>query len=129
MPDPDAVKGVRLDPIQLRDEIEREFGGGLGPVVLDAGVVPSEVYLDTKRLRDNGGATAEDVAVFLRDYTYRQNIGPYVPSSVIEQNLLDSKEFAAVFATSFLDTLQGADMSVYGQTKFPDADAGIPTVT
>jgi hypothetical protein len=128
-PTPDAVKGVRLDPIQLRDQIEREFGGGLGPVVLDAGVVPSEIYLDTEHLRDNGGATAEDVAVYLRDYTYRQNIGPYVPSSVIEQNLLDSKEFAAVFATSFLDSLQGADMSVYGKTEFPDADAGIPTVS
>jgi Type I phosphodiesterase / nucleotide pyrophosphatase. len=42
-PTPDAVGGVRLDPIQLRDEIEREFGGGVGPVVLDLGVVPSEI--------------------------------------------------------------------------------------
>ena len=125
-PLPDAVNGVRLDPIQLQDEIERAFGGGLGPVVQS--VVPSEVYLDTGRLWDNGGATVEDVAVFLRDYRYRQNIGPYVPASIIEQNLLDAKEFSAVFGTTFLDTLMNTDLSVYGETAFTDADAGIPTL-
>jgi Type I phosphodiesterase / nucleotide pyrophosphatase len=127
-PTPDAVGGVRLDPIQLRDEIEREFGGGLGPVVLDSGVVPSEIYMNVGRLWDNGGATLEDVAAHLRDYRYRQNIGPYVPESVIEQNLLSDHEFAAVFATTFLDTLSSKDLSVYGQTRYPGADQGLPTI-
>jgi hypothetical protein len=128
-PTPDAVDGVRLDPIQLRSHIEREFGGGLGPVVLDQGVVPSEVYMDKSNLWDNGGANIGDVAAYLKDYRYRQNIGPYVPTSVVEQNLLDEKEFAAVFATTFLDTLKGKDMSVYGAGAFPDADEGIPVLT
>jgi hypothetical protein len=127
-PTPDAVGGVRLDPIQLRDEIEREFGGGVGPVVLDLGVVPSEIYMDVGRLWDNGGATLEDVAAYLRDYRYRQNIGPYVPSSVIEQELLSDHEFAAVFATTFLDTLTGKDLSTYGQTRYPGADQGLPAL-
>jgi predicted AlkP superfamily pyrophosphatase or phosphodiesterase len=125
-PTPDAVNAVRLDPIQLQEDIEREFGGGIGSVVQS--VVPSEVYLYPNRLWDNGGATVEDVAVFLRDYRYRQNIGPYVPASLVEQNLLDSKEFAAVFGTTFLDTLRGADLARYGPTAFSDADAGLPAV-
>ena len=39
-PLPDASGGVRLDPIQLWDDVEREFGGGLFDLVQN--VVPSE---------------------------------------------------------------------------------------
>jgi hypothetical protein len=125
-PLPDDVHGVRLDPIQLGDEIESKFGGGLFNVVQN--VVPSEVYLHTDVLWDNGAST-EDVAAALADYRYRQNIGPYVPRSAIEHDLLRQKEFAAVFATSYLDTLRGADLSVFRDTAFPDGDpSGIPTL-
>ena len=125
-PLPDDVNGVRLDPIQLGDEIESGFGKGLFDVVQS--VVPSEVYLHIDVLWDNG-ASLEDVAASLADYRYRQNIGPYVPRSVIEQDLLDRKEFSAVFATTYLETLRGVDPSTFGQTAFPDADPfGIPTI-
>jgi hypothetical protein len=125
-PIPDDVNGVRLDPIQLGDEIESTFGKGLFDVVEN--VVPSEVYLHTDVLWDNG-ATLEDVAASLADYRYRQNIGPYVPRNAIEQDLLDQKEFSAVFATTYLETLHGVDLSTFGWTAFPDADPlGIPTL-
>jgi hypothetical protein len=124
-PLPDAVGGVRLDPIQLRNHIEAEFAGGInGALVQD--VVPHEIYLDTKRLWDEGGATREDVAAYLRDYTYRQNIGPYVPRNAIEQDLLDEKEFAAVFATTYMATLADADTATFGETAFPDGDFPMP---
>jgi hypothetical protein len=124
-PLPDAAGGVRLDPIQLWDDLEREFGGG--PFGLVQNVVPSEVYLHEDVLWD-AGATREDVASFLRDYPYRRNIGPYVPRNVIEQELLDRQQFAAVFATSFLDTLAGRDFDAdFGTGIFPEADpSGIP---
>jgi hypothetical protein len=127
-PLPDASGGVRLDPIQLWDDLEREFGGGLFGLVQN--VVPSEVYLHTKVLWD-AGATREDMASFLRDYPYRRNIGPYVPRSVIEQDLLDRQQFAAVFATSFLDTLRDRDLETeFGPGIYPDADSsGIPPPT
>jgi hypothetical protein len=123
-PLPDSAGGVRLDPIQLQDDINAEFAGVAGVV---QSVVPSEIYLDTNKLRDNGGATVEDVAAFLQDYRYRQNIGPYVPRSAIEADRLDQKEFAGVLATTFLDTLKDRDLSAYGDTTFPDADPGLPT--
>lgn len=124
-PLPDVVGGVRLDPIQLWDDLEREFGGGLFGLVQN--VVPSEVYLHSDVLWD-AGATREDMASFLRDYPYRRNIGPYVPQSAIEQDLLDRQQFAAVFATSFLDTLAGRDLEGdFGPGIYPDADPdGIP---
>lgn len=123
-PLPDSVNGVRLDPTQLGNDIEATFGTGLFNVVQS--VVPSEIYLHSDVLWDNG-ASIEDVAAALRDYRYRQNIGPYVPRNAIEQDLLDQREFAAVFATSYLDTLRGADLAPFGDTVFPDGDPfGVP---
>jgi hypothetical protein len=91
-------------------------------------VVPSEVYLHEGVLRVNG-ASIEDVAAALRDYRYRQNIGPYVPRSAIEQDLLDQREFAAVFATTYLATIESADISAFGETTFADSDPdGVPDI-
>ncbi|MGZ8631706.1 MAG: alkaline phosphatase family protein [Actinomycetota bacterium] len=123
-PLPDSVGGVRLDPIQLERFIESRFSSATGVV---ESVVPSEIFLNVSRLRDNGGATIEDVASSLADYRYRQNIGAYVPRSLVEQDLLDQKEFAAVFGTTFLESLAGQDLTAYGDTAFSDGDPdGIP---
>jgi hypothetical protein len=122
-PLPDAAGGVRLDPIQLWDDIEREFGGGLFGFVQN--VVPSEVYLHADVLWD-AGATREDVAGFLRDYPYRRNLGPYVPRDAIELELLERQQFAAVFATTFLDTLPDRDLSALGPGIYPEGEIGIP---
>ncbi len=123
-PLPDAAGGVRIDPIQLWDDLEREFGGGLFGLVQN--VVPSEVYLESDVLWDVG-ATREDIASFLRDYPYRRNIGPYVPRDAIEQDLLERQQFAAVFATTFLDTLEGRDFEAeFGIGIYPEAEIGIP---
>jgi hypothetical protein len=124
-PLPDEAGGVRLDPIQLESAIRREFGG-LYQVVQS--VVPHEVYLDMANLRD-AGADLEDVAAFLADYTYRQNLGPYVPRDAVEQDLLDRREFAAVFATPFLDVVASEGVDGYGRGVYegPQIDPGIPT--
>lgn len=125
-PLPDEAGGVRLDPIQLERVIEQEFGAGFADAVQS--VVPSEIYLDTEALRD-AAATPEDVAAFLRHLTYRQNLGPYVPESAIQQDLLDKEEFAAVFATSYLDQI--GDVSRFGATAYddPEVDPGIPPLS
>ncbi len=122
-PLPDSKGGVRLDPIQLERVIEQEFGAGLGKAVQYS--APSEVYLDVAALRD-AGATIEDVAASLRHLTYRQNLGPYVPADAIEQDLLDTEEFAAVFASTYLAGL--GDTSRFGDTIYTGegVDPGIP---
>src|SRR5207249_10455352 len=94
---PDAVNGLRLDPIQLTRSIEEAFGAGPTSVVQD--VWPSEVYMNVPGLRD-AGASLDDVAAHIRHLTYRQNLGPYVPRNAIEQDLLDDPEFSAVFAST-----------------------------
>lgn len=125
-PLPDDVDGVRLDPVQLGEAIDQRFGGELVTTVQS--VVPSEIYLHEGVLRVNG-ASIDDVAVALRDYRYRQNIGPYVPQSAIEQDLLDTREFSAVFSTTYLASLEDADLSVFGETTYPDGDPdGIPEI-
>ncbi len=124
-PLPDAEGGVRLDPIQLRQHVEAEFGGGVNQGLVQD-VVPSEIYLDTRSLWDNGGATLDDVAAYLRDYVYRQNIGPYVPRNAIEADMLNEREFAAVFSTTYLDALVGRDLAGLGSTAYPDGDYPMP---
>jgi len=116
----------RLDPVQLSEDIDRRFGGELVTTVQS--VVPSEIYMHEGVLQVNG-ATIDDVAVALRDYRYRQNIGPYVPLSAIEEELLDTREFSAVFSTTDLASLEGADLSAFGETAFADGDPdGIPEI-
>ena len=86
--------------------------------------MPSEVYLHADVLWD--GASREDVAAFLRDYPYRRNLGPYVPRDAIELELLDRQQFAAVFATTFLDSLRDRDLSSFGPGSIPRARSGSP---
>jgi hypothetical protein len=73
---------------------------------------------------DNGGATVDDVAASLQDYRYRQNIGPYVPVDAIEQDLLDRKEFAAVFGSGYLGPWRAPTSPVWARPRSP---APIPT--
>jgi hypothetical protein len=122
-PLPDSMGGVRLDPIQLEATIEREFGAGLATAVQYT--APSEVYLDVEALRD-AGASIDDVAASLRHLTYRQNLGPYVPASAIEQDLLDTEEFAAVLSSDFIARM--GDPGRFGETVYAgeDVDPGIP---
>ena len=119
--------GVRLDPIQIQEDIEREFGRSVFGVV--ESVVPSEIYLSDKAMAD-AGVTAADIAAWLRDYRYGDNIGPYVPEYAIDHNRLDQRIFAAVLPTSFIAELSDADLSVYGGGAYANADpGGVPPVT
>jgi len=118
--------GVRLDPIQMEEDIAREFGRSVWPVV--ESVVPSEIYLSRKALAD-AGFTAADVAAWLKDYRYGENIGPYVPAEAIDGDRLDQRIFAAVFPASYLDELANADLSAYGTGVYEGDPEGVPPVT
>jgi type I phosphodiesterase/nucleotide pyrophosphatase len=114
-PTVDTMGGVRVDPIQLKDDIERAFGRS--PFELVQSVVPSEIYLDERAMLD-AGVTRDDIAAFLRDYRYRDNIGPYVKDDAIEHDRLNEPPFAAVLSTDFLDRLRGTDLETYGEGRF-----------
>jgi hypothetical protein len=123
----DASGGVRIDPIQLEEDLRREFGTSVFRLVLS--VAPSEVYLDGKALVD-AGATTEDVAAFLAEYRYGENVGPYIPPAAVRRDRLGARTFAAVLPTSFIGELSSRDLSRYGDTAYPGADPyGIPPVT
>ncbi len=127
-PTVDTMGGVRVDPIQLKADIEREFGRT--PFELVQSVVPSEIYLDERAMLDIG-VTRDDVAAWLRDYSYRDNIGPYIEDDAIERGRLDERPFAAVLSTDFLERLRQAGPSGYGEGRlWSDGDPfGIPDVT
>ena len=127
-PTVDTMGGVRVDPIQLKDDIEREFGRS--PFDLVQSVVPSEIYLDWRAMLDLG-VTRDQIAAWLRDYRYRDNIGPYVRDDAIEHARLDETPFAAVLSTDFLGRLRAGDPATYGEGRlWAGADTtGVPGVT
>jgi hypothetical protein len=118
-PLPDKVGGVRLDPIQLQDAISGHFG--VSAVNLVQYVAPSEVFLSHAALWD-AALKPSDIGAFLKGYRYENNVGPYVPSDVIEKNLLAKLEFTGVFGQDYLDSLVGKDLSRFGQTRAIDSD-------
>jgi len=120
--------GVRLDPIQIQEDLEREFGGSV--IDLVQSVVPSEIYLSERGMFD-AGVSAPDIAAFLREYRYGDNIGPYVPAEAIDQDRLNREIFAAVLPTSYLDELSNTDLARFGDGSFhgDDVDPGTPPVT
>jgi hypothetical protein len=127
-PTVDTLGGVRVDPIQLEADIEREFGRS--PFGLVQSVVPSEIYLDQRAMFDVG-VTRDDIAAWLRDYRYGENIGTYVADDAIEHDRMNERTFAAVLSTDFLERLRHADPSQYGDGQsWADADfTGVPDVS
>jgi len=122
----DPAGGVRIDPIQLQEDLERRFGRSLLGLV--EAVAPSEIYLDRAALWD-AGLSAEDLAAFLADYRYGDNIGPYVRPEAIRRDRLSHRSFAAVLPTSFIAELARRDLSRYGATRYVEADPdGIPSL-
>ena len=92
-------------------------------------VAPSEIYLAPRALADSG-LSAEDVAAFLADYRYGQNLGPYLRPSAINRGRLADRTFAAVLPAPYIAELADAGVSAFGATRFPEADPdGVPPVT
>jgi hypothetical protein len=120
-PQIDAHGGVRIDPIQLEQDLRREFGTSVFGLIQN--VAPSEIYLNPRALWD-AGLSAEHVAAFLADYRYSQNVGPYVRPEAVRDDRLDARSFAAVLPTSFIAELAERDLSMYGDTRYPEADPG-----
>jgi type I phosphodiesterase/nucleotide pyrophosphatase len=121
----DTAGGVRLDPIQLEQDIGRAFGTSV--VGLVENVWPSEVYLNGTALWD-AGVTRGEIAAFLRDYRYRDNIGAYVAPDAIDKGRLNRPEFAAVFSTDYIGSLTDADIARAGSGIYGSADPGMPSV-
>jgi hypothetical protein len=127
-PTVDTMGGVRVDPIQLKEDIEGEFGRS--PFELVQSVVPSEIYLDSRAMVDLG-VTRDDIAAWLKDYRYGENVGPYVKDAAIEHGRLDEPAFSAVLSTDFLERLRAGDTSIYGEGRaWAEADTtGLPHAT
>ncbi len=126
-PTVELTGGVRVDPIQLQADVDREFGGSIFTIVTS--VVPSEIYLNERAMWDTG-VSRDDVAAFLRAYTYGDNLGPYVQPDAVDRGRLDERPFAAVLSTDFIARLVEDDLSRYGDGRyFAASDPGIPDVT
>jgi Type I phosphodiesterase / nucleotide pyrophosphatase len=121
----DVAGGVRLDPIQLEEDIANRFGRSVWPVVQD--VKPSEVYLDPRGLAD-AGVSVDEIAAWLAGYRYGDNIGPYVRPDAIDRGRQDHREFTGVFSVPYVQGLTAGSTARFGAGRHPDADPGIPSI-
>ena len=121
----DTAGGVRLDPIQLEQDIGQAFGKSV--VGLVEAVWPSEVYLSGAALWD-AGVTRDEIAAFLRDYRYRDNVGPYVAPDAIDASRMNRPEFAAVLSTDYIGSLSDASIERAGPGNYGSADPGMPQI-
>jgi Type I phosphodiesterase / nucleotide pyrophosphatase len=122
-PPPDAFGGARVDPIQLSEAVEREFGPTVFHIVQD--VKPSEIYLDRRGLAE-AGIDAQDVAAFLADYRYGDNVGPYIRPEAIARSRLGDRLFAAALSNRFIGGLTEARIARYGPGRYRESDPGMP---
>lgn len=123
----DENGGVRIDPIQLQADLEREFGASVFGLI--QWIAPSEIFLDRWALVD-AGYTAADLAAFLTDYRYKDDIGPYVSPQAILRDKLGAKTFAAALPERFITELATTDLTRFGVTSYPDGDVlGLPPRT
>jgi hypothetical protein len=138
-PLPDSVGGVRLDPIQLADDIDAQFGTPAGMSIVQS-VRPSEVYMDLNLMWDMGISQAQ-VAAWLRDYTYGENVHVYSSGTLsfeghtmrehtspasVQRNQTNHWEFSAVLPADFLEGLRplGPVMG-FGPGIYRNADIGV----
>ena len=105
--------------------LEREFGGGLFGLVQN--VVPVR---GVPGRRTSCGTRARPAKTSPRSSGTTPTGGTSdrtCPSDAIEQDLLDRQQFAAVFATTFLDTLGGRDFDAeFGTGIYPEAEIADP---
>lgn len=119
----DDAGGVRVDPVQLNEDIRRGFD--LSFIELVDMVAPSEIFLNEAALRD-AGLTGDDVAVFLGDYRYGDNIGWYVADDAIQHDRTDQRPFAAVLPTGMIRELGGGAVTGLGAGIYPEAEMEVP---
>ncbi|MEX0832663.1 MAG: alkaline phosphatase family protein [Actinomycetota bacterium] len=127
-PLPNTAGGVRLDPIQLGDDIEAAFGSGSGPKLVE-NVRPAEVFLNDKYVSGRDIDTVE-IAAFLRDYTYGENYHLYrgIPRDSVQWNRRSQREFAAVLPSDFIEDLGTRAPASYGPGLFADTDTPVPKI-
>ena len=118
--------GVRLDPIQVQEDLEARYQRSVFGLV--ESVVPSEIYLSSRAMADTGITDAQ-IAAWLGEYRYGENIGPYVPEEAIDRERFDQPIFGAVFPRSYLERLATADLSGYGAGVFESDPLGLPPIT
>jgi Type I phosphodiesterase / nucleotide pyrophosphatase len=123
----DVAGGVRLDPIQLAEDINNAFGRSMWALTSADDVRPSEVYLDERALWD-AGVRRDDIAAFLADYRYGDNVGPYVHPDVVARDRRTHPEFAGVFSTNFITGLDDRAIASFGSGQYARADPGLPAL-
>ncbi len=98
--DPEVSGAFRISVPRLRENLNVAFGREGGPPIVEQ-IRPTEIWLNTRELSRNG-ASLEDVAGYLMEYTKARAAGPTTPVGPRERR---DRVFAAAFPTAILPSL------------------------
>jgi predicted AlkP superfamily pyrophosphatase or phosphodiesterase len=121
-PLPSTTGGLRIDRIELEQDIEEYFGAD----VVEA-LHPSELYVDRDALR-NAGISITDVARYVGAYRYRDGLPEGTPAAGIPQDVLDRRVFAAAIPGSVVEAMTPGQLAAAGPGHYPEGDLTSPVV-
>jgi hypothetical protein len=119
-PLPDERGGWRINSVELTKDINDRFGAPVVQVV-----TPVDIYLDAAALQE-ADASADDIARYIGTYTIGDNIPEGAPGADrVPQARLDETLFAGAFSSRFLQSLDGSDLSNFGDGDYPESDLSV----
>jgi predicted AlkP superfamily pyrophosphatase or phosphodiesterase len=121
-PLPTATGGLRIDRIELEQDIEEYFGSD----VVEA-LHPTELYVDRDAL-GNEGISITDVARYVGAYRYRDGLPEGTPAAGIPQDVLDRRVFAAAIPGSVVGAMTPGQLAEAGPGNYPEGDLTSPVV-
>lgn len=119
-PLPETTNGLRIDRLQIADDVNAYFGAS----IVEA-VHPDDVYLDMEEVRSAGLDVAE-IARFLGDYRYGNALPEGTDPSLIEEARLNERVFAAAIPGSTLAGLRDSEIRSLGRGRYPEGDLTSP---
>ncbi|MGH2740717.1 MAG: alkaline phosphatase family protein [Actinomycetota bacterium] len=119
-PLPETTGGLRIDRLQIANEVNDYFGAS----VIEA-VHPDDVYLDMDEVRSAGLAVGE-IARFLGDYRYRDALPEGSDPTLIDEARLNERVFAAAIPGSLLEQIGAEDLLALGEGRYPEGDLTSP---
>ena len=119
-PLPETNGGLRVHPDLLGDNIDAYFERKIVQKV-----TPDGIFLDHDAM-EAAGITFEEVARFVGDYRYGDGLPKDADRSLISEEQLEERVFAAAFPGEYLGQLTDPEIGAAGSGDYPEGDLSSP---
>jgi hypothetical protein len=119
-PLPETTGALRIHPDLLGADVDAYFGRKIVQKV-----TPSGLFLDHEAM-EAAGISLDDVARFVGNYRYGDGLPRDADRSLIPQEELERRVFAAALPGDYIGELTEADIDAAGPGDYPEGDLSSP---